>query len=171
MEPERVREKATRATDTQHYFTKPIIHRAIAQNDIVHFKKKCTHTHTQVCMFAHLHAHAYTQTRRHTRSTAPYLSVICSDTVGPVGGSQSADRDTRARRFYSLKTTSCPPRNKQRWSESQRRKRLIDRNCGKNWKWKMWKVKTTGRMWVMSQNSKTIGREARWSIRILKFIS
>lgn len=134
MELERVREKATRATDTQHYFTKPIIHRAIAQTDIVHFKKKYTHTHTSMHVCTTARACIHTNTQRHTRSTAPYLSVICSDTVGPVGGSQSADRDTRARQFYSLKTTSCPPRNKQRWSERQRRKRLIDRNCGKNWK-------------------------------------
>lgn len=39
----------TRATDTQHYFTKPIIHRAITQTDRVHFKKLHTHAHTCVC--------------------------------------------------------------------------------------------------------------------------
>lgn len=59
-ERKREGEKATRATDTQHYFTKPIIHRAIAQTDIVHFKKKYTHSHTHThTPLAHKHPHKY----------------------------------------------------------------------------------------------------------------
>lgn len=75
MEPERVREKATRATDTQHYFTKPIIHRAIAQNDIVHFKKKCTHTHTHKYACLHICTRMHTHKHADTHAAQPHISV------------------------------------------------------------------------------------------------
>lgn len=51
---EREEEKGSRATAAQHYITKPIIHRAITQTDIVHFKKKHTHTHMRVCAKSHI---------------------------------------------------------------------------------------------------------------------
>lgn len=79
---EREEEKGSRATAAQHYITKPIIHRAITQTDIVHFKKKRTHTHTCACA--------------QNPISQCHLFWWCGSAVG---GSQSADRDTKTTMF------------------------------------------------------------------------
>lgn len=109
-------------------------------------------------------AHAYTHIRSTTHISVWFVLILW---VRWVALNLLTETHTHAN-FTALRQLPVLPQNKQRWSGQQRRKRLIDRNCRKNWKWKMWDVKTTGRMWLMSQNSVTTGQEARWSIRLLK---
>lgn len=99
-EKKKEEDKGTIATEAQHYFTKPIIHRAITQTDIVHFKKKHRQTHT----------HTHSRTLSHTR-TKSHISVWFVLILW-VGCGRLSICWQRHQNNNGSASTSCPPLSK-----------------------------------------------------------